>query len=196
MSNVFSYTFNNSERIGLDECCKSQTDYQNVEACSYMTQNYYAGDCSMKVPRELAFTQPGVMLNGGMGSSSCGSNIDESSKLLIGTIQTHPRCRISLFQRPFATVPFLGRGSVNPIVESQIQQGENVINKKSVNTLSEINYSKFYNTPLLKSVKDKIANPSNYVEGCAQEGWIRGGIPSRELTRDADFVNTHTNKQY
>jgi len=31
-------------------------------------------------------------------------------------------------------------------------------------------------------------NPSYCVEGVASEGWIRGGVPSRELTRDQDFV--------
>ena len=103
MANVYSYTFFNPERIGLDQCCQSQNDIQNVEACSYMTQNYFASDCTMKVPQQLAYTQPGIFLNGGFGSSSCGSNIDESSKLLIGTIQTHPKCRISLFQRPFSS---------------------------------------------------------------------------------------------
>jgi len=195
MANVYSYTFFNPERIGLDQCCQSQSDVQNVEACSYMTQNYFASDCTMKVPQQLAYTQPGIFLNGGLGSSSCGSNIDESSKLLIGTIQTHPKCRISLFQRPFATVPFLGRGSVNPVMEAQIQQGEAFTNKKSVNTLSEKNYSKYLATPLLPAIKDKVTNPENCVEDCAQQGWVRGGVPSRELTRDTDYTNKHSSYQ-
>lgn len=196
MANVYSYTFNNPERIGLDQCCQSQTDIQNVEWCNYMTQNYFASDCSMKVPQQIAFTQPGVMLNGGYGSSSCGSNIDESSKLLIGTIQTHPRSRISLFQRPFATVPYLGRGSVNPIMEAQIQQGETLVNKKSINPLSEKSYAKYHTTPLIPVIKEQMTNPSNCVEGCAQEGWVRGGVPSRELTRDTDYFNKHSTYQY
>jgi hypothetical protein len=85
----------------------------------------------MSKARQLAVTQPCVNYSDTMGSDICGSNIDDSSRLLIGTIQTHPRCRIDLFQRPFATVPFLGRGSVDPILESQIQQGE-AITKTSV----------------------------------------------------------------
>jgi hypothetical protein len=92
-----------------------------------------------------------------------------------------------LFQRPFATVPYLGRGAVNPIMESQIQQGESLTNKRSVNNLSEKSYIRYSQTPLLQSVKDKINNPANCVEGVASEGWIRGGVPSRELTRDNDF---------
>jgi hypothetical protein len=129
------------------------------------------------------------MYNGGYNVGAGGCNINESSNLQIGTIQTHPRCRIDLFQRPFATVPYLGRGSVNPIVEAQIQQGELQINKRSINNLSEKSYIKYHQTPLLPSVKDRVTNPVNSVEGIAKEGWVRGGVPSRELTRDKNFVN-------
>jgi hypothetical protein len=34
------------------------------------------------------------------------------------------------------------------------------------------------------------------IENDASEGWIRGGVPSRELTRDSDYFNKHTTNQY
>jgi hypothetical protein len=148
----------------------------------------------MKNPISLATTQPGIMYNGGYNSGAGGCNIDTSSMLQIGTIQTNPRCRIDLFQRPFATVPFLGRGSVNPVMESQIQQGEQLVNKRSVNNLSEKSYIKYHQTPLLPAVKQRM--DTSKIENDASEGWIRGGVPSRELTRDGDFFNKHTTNQY
>lgn len=197
MSNVYSYgyTFDKMSRIGLDNCCIDQDTIQNSQAANYMLQNYFLSDCTMKKPIEFATSQPGIFYNGGYNVGSGGCNINDSSKLQIGTIQTHPRCRIDLFQRPFSTVPFLGRGSVNPVVESQIQQGETNVNKRSVNNLSEKSYIKYHHTPLLKSVQDKISNPANSVESEASEGWVRGGIPSRELTRDKDYFNKHTDYQ-
>jgi hypothetical protein len=189
MANVSSYTFDNMSRIGLDACNKTQTDIQNVQFANHMLANYYTGDCTMSKTINLATTQPGIMYSGGFNSNFCGSNIDDNSKLLIGTIQTHPKCRIDLFQRPFATVPFLGRGSVNPVMESQIQQGEMMVNKKSVNNLSEKSYVKYAQTPLLSSVRDRVSNPANFVEGVAHQGWVRGGVPSRELTRDQEYFN-------
>jgi hypothetical protein len=116
--------------------------------------------------------------------------------LLIGTIQTHPRCRIDLFQRPFATVPFLGRGAVDPILEAQIQQGELITNKRSITQLTEKSYLKYHTTPLIPEVRQTIQNPRNLVEGVASDGWIRGGVPSRELTRDRDYNIAHTAGQY
>ena len=196
MASVSSYMFDNMSRIGLDDCNKSQTDIQTVAACNYTTQNYFASDCSMKNPISLATTQPGIMYNGGYNVGAGGCNIDDSSKLQIGTIQTHPRCHIDLFQRPFATVPYLGRGSVNPVIESQIMQGEQLVNKRSVNNLSEKSYIKYHQTPLLPAIKEKMTNPANQIESVASEGWIRGGVPSRELTRDVNYLNNHSTYQY
>ena len=189
MANVSSYTFDNMSRIGLDQCCTSQNDLQNVGQANYILQNYFASDCSMKKPIDLATTQPGINYNGSFNVGIGGCNIDQSSQLQIGSIQTHPKCHIDLFQRPFATVPFLGRGSVNPVIESQMQQGENGINKKSINNLSEKSYIKYQQTPLLSSIKEQMMNPSNNIENVASNGWIRGGVPSRELTRDKDYHN-------
>jgi len=195
MANVSSYTFQNMSRIGLDDCNVSQTDIQNVAACNYRTQNFFAADCTMKNPIALATAQPGIMYNGGFNSGSGGCNIDDSSKLQIGTIQTHPRGHLDLFQRPFATVPYLGRGSVNPVMESQILQGDQLVNKKTVNNLSEKSYIKYHQTPLLPAVQRIINNPANQIESVASNGWIRGGVPSRELTRDSEYFNKHSSYQ-
>jgi len=184
MANVSNYTFENMSRIGSDECCMSQGDLQNVGFANYMLQNYFASDCSMKTPIALATSQPGVFYGGGHNSGAGGCNIDDSSNLQIGSIQTHPKSKLDLFHRPFATVPFLGRGSVNPVMEAQIMQGEMLTNKRSVNNLSERSYLKYHQTPLLSSVKERIDN--NAASNDTANGWIRGGMPSRELTRDTN----------
>ncbi len=189
MATYSGYTFNNLSRLGLDSCCVDQETIQDVAACNYMTQNYFASDCSMKKPIDLATQQPGVMYNGGFQVGAGGCNINDSSNLLIGSIQTAPKCKIDLFHRPFATVPYLGRGSVNPVMEAQIQQGEQIVNKRSVNTLSEKSYIKYHQTPLLPAVQERINNPAHQIENVASDGWVRGGVPSRELTRDMSQTN-------
>jgi len=196
MAYVSNYTFDNMSRIGNDKCCIDQESIQDSQACTYLLQNYFAQDCSMKNAKSLATSQPGIIYSGGFGLGAGGCNVEDSSRLLIGGIQTHPRCRIDLFQRPFATVPYLGRGAVDPILESQIQQGETITNKRSITKLTEKSYLNYHTTPLIPEVKETIQNPSYLVEGVASEGWIRGGVPSRELTRDKDFYTTHTSDQY
>jgi hypothetical protein len=196
MAFVTNFTFDNLSRIGDDVCYQDQETIQNIQACNYTLQNYFADDCTMRKPIDLATTQPGIMYNGPSCVGSGGCVVDASSKLLLGGLVTHPRCKIDLFQRPFATVPYLGRGSVDPILESQIQQGELLTNKRSVTRLPEKSYMKYTSTPLLSDIKDRVTNPAYCVEGVASEGWIRGGVPSRELTRDADYNNKHSTYQY
>jgi hypothetical protein len=189
MAFVTDFKFNGMSRIGNDGCCLDQTSIQNSQACSYRLQNFFTQDCTMNNARNLAISQPGINYSGSFGMSSGGCNVDESSELLIGGIQTHPRSKIDLVERMFTTVPFLGRGSVDPIVESQIQQGESITNKRSVTRLTEKSHLKYRTTPLIKEVKEKIQNPSLMIEGVASDGWIRGGLPSRELTRDKEFYS-------
>lgn len=187
MAHVSDFTFNTMGRIGSDSCSQDINSIENAQACSYLLQNYFTSDCNMSKAKQLATTQPGIIYSGSMGSDMCGSNIDDSSKLLIGSIQTAPKARIDLFQRPFATVPFLGRGAVDPILESQIQQGEVITNKRTVTQLTEKSHLKYRTTPMIPEIKDKIQNPNNLIESSASQGWIRGGVPSRELTRDRDM---------
>ena len=42
---------------------------------------------------------------------------------------------------------------------------------------------------LVPSLRETIQNPDNLIEDSADKGWIRGGIPSREITRDNDYFN-------
>lgn len=188
--------FDNSTRIGNDSTDLSTRSIQNMTASTYMLNNFFSQDCNMTRPIELATSQPNVFFNGGNQVGAGGCNIDENSSLLIGTINTHPKCKISLLERPFKTVPYLGRGQSNPVLESNIQQGDLSSNKKSINPTTERSFIPYSNYPLLPHLETSLTNPANLVEGVASDGWIRGGIPSRELQKDADYITNHTKGQY
>jgi len=66
---------------------------------------------------------------------------------------------------------------------------------KSCKTITETSYGNYSRTPLLPTVQATIQNPHNLIEGVAAEGWIRGGLPSRELTRDQDYLERQTHSQ-
>ena len=102
MTTTHSYTFDKLGRIGDDECNLSQRNVQNAEFGSYSVQNYFLKYCGMKKPIEFATSQPNIFYNGGFGNfcGAGGCNIQSDSNLKIGSIQTHPKCRISLYQRP------------------------------------------------------------------------------------------------
>jgi hypothetical protein len=187
MASVYDYKFYQTTRLGDDLCDRSQETVQNSNAATYMLSNYRP-TCPMRNAIDFATSQLNVNFTGSHQVGINGCNIDESSELTINDL-SKPACRISLLQRPFATVPYMGRGMNNPILESQIQQGDMAFNKKSINPLSEISYVPYYNTPLIPSLQATISNPANLVEGVAADGWIRGGLPSRELIRDKEYAN-------
>jgi len=196
MSNTSDFFFNSLGRIGSDTADNTQRNISNSKYSSYILEDFHGNNLS-NTHVNFATSNPTVNFRGsGGGAGIPGSVIEQDSELIIKGNQERNLERLQLLQRQFTTVPYLGRGSVNPVVESQIQQGEQIINKKSVSNLSEKSYATYHSTPLLPAIKEQLMNPANCVEGVASEGWIRGGVPSRELTRDADYFNKHTSFQY
>ena len=170
--------FDEFTRLGADEGGLTQEVLQNAQFSDYVLKNYYAQECTMRKPIEFATSQVNVNYSaaGGRGNQ-CGlggCNIDENNALLFAT-QTHPRCRISLFQRPFVTIPYLGRGPGNCALESQLQQSTGYVNRKTINTSSEVSYIPISNYPLIPSIKETITNPQYLVED-----WQRGGASTRK----------------
>lgn len=194
MASVYDYTFYEPTRVGDDSCDISQRNVQNSEAATYILDNFRPA-CPMKSAIEFATSQPNVNFTGSHQVGINGCNIDNNSELSITKI-TKPKCRISLLQRPFATVPYLGRGRSNPVLESKLIQGDLANNRKSANPSSEVCYIGYQNTPMIPSLQSTITNPANLCESSAAEGWIRGGLPSRDLTRDKDYAKTHSEHQY
>jgi hypothetical protein len=187
MASVFDYTFDQATRIGFDKTDFSQRTLQNTEYANYMLDTFRPS-CPASSPLEFAISQPNINFTGSYHTSIGGSNISENSKLLISDL-SKPKCRISLTQRLFNTVPYLGRGKCDPMLESQMLQGDFANNKKSINPSSEMSYLQYSQTPMIPTLQATINNPSNLIENMAAEGWIRGGLPSRELARDKEYMS-------
>ena len=196
MASVKDYMFDNMSRIGNDNCGVSQRNVQNVKNGNYILTNPFNGDCLMNKGMDFALSQPNVNYTGTREMAADGCNVDINSQLKIGSEQTHPKCKLSLEERPYLTVPYLGRGPGNPLLESQILQGEQITNRKSITNMTEKSHMTYSQTPLIPSLAASVNNPATMVEGAASDGWIRGGIPSRELTKDYDYFTNHSKNQY
>ena len=184
---VSNYEFNNLTQINNDTCALSQRNVQNTQASQYMTQNFYPA-CPMSKAIDFATQQPNIFYNGSHQVGIDGCNIDTNSSLKLSKI-SKPPCRLNLLERQFITVPYLGRGPYNCLMESELIQGDYATNKKSSNPSSEISYANYKNYPLIPQIQKTIANPENLIEGVATDGWVRGGLPSREYARDNSCYN-------
>ena len=122
MATSHTYLFNNMSRIGGDNCSTTQVATINKKHENYMTNNYNLHRCGMNQPISFATKQPNLFYKGGTGSNVGigGCAVDDNSKLTIGQISTNPKCRITLQQRPFLTVPLLIKGKPKPNLESAL----------------------------------------------------------------------------
>jgi hypothetical protein len=171
-----SYYFNNSTGIGDDITNQTQRDLQNTKFNNYIVSNFF----SEKVSDEqihFATSQPTMMLNADNGISS--SVINEYSNIILGS-EERPLEKIMLMPRPFLTVPYLGKGSCDPTLESQLLQGESVSDRKSITNLSEVTYMDINQYPMHDEIRSTVNNPSYLVEESAMNGWIRGGVSTRD----------------
>ena len=181
------YTFNKLSSLKNDNCDISQRTIQNNHFANYMLENYKP-ECPMTSAMDMATSQPCVNFTGSKQVGIGGCNIDTNSQLHLTELSRN-RCKLNLHQRLFATVPYVGKGPHNPVLESQVQQGELANNRKSLGSTTELSHINYRNTPMIASLQNTITNPSNLVEDAASEGWIRGGIPTRELVKETNYQN-------
>lgn len=181
MSIVSDYKFNNTGRIGYDMTDNTQQNIQNSRYSSYNTSLFFS-DKITDSQLDFVSTQPTMNIYGtALGVGIGGSKIDDDSHLLINTTQERALDKLQLFQRPFVTVPYLGRGSCDPVLESQLLQGENVSDKKSITTVMDKSFLGYTMYPTDDKMEERVNNTKNTVEESALNGWIRGGIPTRDI---------------
>lgn len=171
---MFDYTFNNTARISNDVIDNTEQNLQNVRYANHCLAGLYKENITAQ---ELDFVslQPTMSINGAAsGKGLIGETIEMNNKLLKQTEQDRAFKKLSLAQRPFLTIPYLGRGSVNPTLESKLQQGENVFEKKSVSTIMDKSFLKYKLDPNFENAQHQ---PS--AENMALTGWDIGGVPTR-----------------
>lgn len=171
--------FNQSGRLGNDYIDVSQKNQQNTAYLNNILNNYSVNELS-NTHIQFATQYPGIMVgNTNLGTGIGSSLVESESNLLLNKEHQRPLEKLQLHPRTFSTIPYLGRGSCDPMVESQLQQGENVRGKKSASTVMEKNFMPLDSYPLDEQ-KKKFVNSSS-IEELALNGWVRGGKATREL---------------
>jgi hypothetical protein len=186
MASIFDYQFNNMGRIGLDSTDQSQKNVYNTRFTNYTLSNYFSNVVSDNHVN-FAIQQPTTMFSGmTSGHGLINGLVDDESKVLYTAENGRlgPGEHIMLMSRPFATVPYLGRGSCDPALESQLQQGEIVHDKKSVSTIMEKSFGAYSLYPTDDKMQDRVNDPAKNVEEAAMNGWTRGGMMTRDMSQD------------
>ena len=176
---TYPYSFNNMGRISSDMTDQTQKNVYNTRFANHTLSNFF-GEMTSDSHVKFALQQPTMALHDAtLGPGINGAVVDDESLLYLGIEQERAFERVQLMQRPFLTVPYLGRGSCDPIIESQLQQGEHVSDKKSVSTIMEQSFSNYALNPTDEKMDERVKNPAFVVQEAALEGWTRGGVSSK-----------------
>jgi hypothetical protein len=172
--------------LGYDDPCfiEVQTK-QSVGPGNYTLTNLY--DCTPLIPTTMdkATAMPIVSFSNSPGIAR--EMVDESTGMRFGATKKFPKCPQQLFTRPYLTVPYAGRGPGNVVLETQLQNNEDTGSKRSTNTLSGISIPNYF-TPLIDHLAAHVQNESHIIQETVDPSWIRAGMSSRLLIRDADYL--------
>mgnify|MGYP006412568623 FL=1 len=186
MASVNSFMFNNLGRLGNDKSDESQRSIQNTKSANHMLSDYFSDNLSSNHVN-FATKQPLMNFNANAhGNGLSGNVIDVNSLLTVKSLEERSHERLQLHERSFLTVPYMGRGSCDPALESKILKGEDVFEKRSEAKLSltEKTFDDVRLYPLDKEMKERCEKSKYGVQEAALTGWVRGGANTREMEND------------
>jgi hypothetical protein len=177
----------NYKAMSYDDSCFVDTQTrQAIGPGNYAVTNYF--DCECMMPQTVKNSTDNVCVpfkNGYGTEQAC--VVDDGSRLRWGLSRKYPHCRQQLFERPYKTVAYMGRGFLRPNEESELIFSEDTRVKRSCNTLSGITVPQQY-TPLLEYLSYNVQNEKHIVQEAVDPAWRRSGIDTRLQVRDYDLI--------
>lgn len=170
--------FYRTDRIHYDKNEYVQNDILNEKQVNY---NLYSNKRNESSVKDIALKQPNVFYS---DLNQFTNIVDDNSRMLLNKKQLSKDVDKEKLQEPnFYNKPYLGKGEGNTNVETMLRNGEEYHDKKFVTRVNE-NPGKIYKEmPLIDDVKSGLANPSKFVEENINDNWVRGGLPTRELSK-------------
>lgn len=182
------FAFYNMASLRSDAVDNTQRNIYNTRFANHTVSNFFS-DPAANAHVQFATQQPDVSWFSVQGGSAVGGAvIDVDSDLIIKAQQGRSLEKLSLAQRTFLTIPYLGRGACDVHMEAQMIQGENSHDKKSVGTVMSKSFMDYTMYPVDQKMQSDATNPKHKIEESAMDGWIRGGILTREMMNDRDFM--------
>ena len=173
------FIINEFSRKNYDSCEILQNTSDSEGPGTYMVNNLVPKQAEAA---KIEYVNPTLLGREGFGLNN--AKVDEDSNLRNEAIQAgRQRCPVHVQARPFTTVPYMGNGRGNPDVESSLIYSEFARVERPCGTVTETFFANQF-TPLVPHLAKHIQNPTNLVPEMAADGWIRGGIPSRQFIRD------------
>jgi hypothetical protein len=113
--------------------------------------------------------------------NGCGAETIDNESVIRKSEMTTTGNKLTLQQRTFLTVPYLGRGNVESSLENEIRFGETLREKKSVVKMMEAPMINLENFPLYDT--NAVIHRGN------TEKYWQSGISTRDIYKKNDYQN-------
>ena len=180
-----SFSLFNQTNLRYDQGTTTIDNEQRLGPGRRELDDTYGCECGLESARDLQLSQPAINFNGGCGSvGEFGCLIDRNTALRDGTI-TNKNYIHQLPQKYNAG--FFGKGKFDPNVESVIQGGNlTSFGDRACNVLSGVTIPNYF-LPMIPRLSNEVQNPIHIIPEDNSEGWVRGGIPSRDVYKLMDY---------
>ena len=163
----------------------------------YYLDNQNGCSCGLEEARSVQVSQPGISFTGGYGwIAENGCLVNNDSKLRQEPSKVTNRRDINqITERLFLTTPNLKNGYHDVDVESAIRPGNFTTDKRSCGPLSGVTIGNYF-TPMIKKLKSEVQDTKHIIPEDSMQSWVRGGIPSREMVRNKDYLRRYQEKTF
>ena len=163
----------------------------------YTMENMYGCGCELKDARAVQLSQPVINFEGGKGwIGEKGCLVDKDSELREGSDKlTNMKYIRQLVERPHLTSANLIKGYHSVDVESVIRVGIDTGDDRACNSLSGVTIGNYF-TPMIPKLQDEVQNIKHIIPEDSMQSWVRGGLPSRQMQRNEDYLRRCQEKTY
>ena len=180
------FILNTLTSLNSDEASLNHEVNQSMGPGNYAIDNTFSCECGSEEARKLQLQQPNVNFNGGfgwMGENGC--LIDNDSKLRGNTL-TNMKYINQLESRNNSG--FFGKGPQKIDIESEIRDSLLTSDKRTCGPLSGVSTLDLTITPMIDRLKNEVQNPTHIIPEDSMESWVRGGLPSRQIVRNKEYM--------
>ena len=177
---------NQQTNLRNDKCLYTATELNNDRLFNYSFLPSMANKNENSRTEYINSTSiPGLLQDTNYDVS--GKTVDSSTLLRNGMMQDSAQSKRELDTRLFPGAPFMSAGQStlkNPDLGSRLKYGEDTRVAKSANVTSSYSADNFI--PLIPAIKENVQN----VDHIVPTYWVRGGMSSRTVVRNIDYLKS------
>lgn len=187
-----SFGLNMRASLNSDSSTINHEVNQSQGPGNYLVDNTFSCDCGLEKAKELQLKQPNVNITGGfgwMGENGC--LIDNDSNIRSNNLTNMK------YINQLDTVNnsgFFGKGPYKVDVESEIRDSLIIKEKRTCGPLSGVSTLDYTLTPMIDRLKEEVQNSKHIIPEDSMDSWIRGGLPSRQIVRNKEYMQRLSQK--